>query len=220
MRFFERLCLAYESDLKISGIKIRNALGQRKICFVPLLNPDSLEISRLGGDGAGCYRGLVTRAANGNFVGWRSNARGVDVAKNFDYDFPKAHGGIYPSPLGCIGPAPSSEAETKALEILCEKQFFRHVVLLSSPGEKIFYNTSSAEVDTSMIAKVFESVCEYKCSQKSEEEKQGGFCEWFSECYSRPSYEIRTGKSSELTDRLFAETYPALEELLTLAAIM
>ncbi len=35
MRFFERLCIAYKNDLKISSIKIRNILRDQRIVIIP-----------------------------------------------------------------------------------------------------------------------------------------------------------------------------------------
>ena len=44
LTFFERLCIAYKNDLKISAVKIRSILRDQKIVIVPITNPDGLEI--------------------------------------------------------------------------------------------------------------------------------------------------------------------------------
>lgn len=73
LTFFERLCIAYKNDLKISAIKIRSILRDQKIVVVPLTNPDGLEISRSDGENARCYSGLVRKAVR---IGLQGSVRG------------------------------------------------------------------------------------------------------------------------------------------------
>lgn len=63
LRFFERMCDAVKNDKKISAVKIRKSLQNRKITIVPLVSPDALDIAAKRADGAGVYAGLVARAA-------------------------------------------------------------------------------------------------------------------------------------------------------------
>lgn len=219
--FFERLCIAYQNDMKVSAIKIKNALSERKIIVVPLINPDSLQIAALGEDGAGCYRGLAKRACNGDYSGWNANARGVDITKNFNFCFDGGREINRPSPINYGGPSAESEPETRAMVNLCANNNFRHAVLVSSAGEKIFYNSKEKSSDTAMMAQIFKSVCNYTIGRKTQAEKQGGFCEWFTEEYSKPSFEIKAGNGTNpLSFDGFSDTYERLEELLILSAIM
>lgn len=221
LKFFERLCEAYSNDEKLSAIKIRNALKERKIVFVPLINPDSLEIAIRGEDGAACYRGLVRRAANEDYTDWNANARGVDIARNFEYCFPHNTAITIPSPKGYQGPSPFSEPESRAMANLCENYYFKHMVLLSSTGETIHYNSPRLESDTAMMAQIFRTVCGYSIGRKSEKEKCGGFCEWFTDKYKNPSFEIKVGRGKNpLPFDDFNEIYENLEELLVLSSIM
>lgn len=216
--FFERLCTAYRNDLKISAIKTRNALRERKITVVPFVNPDGAEIARRGADGAGCYRGLVSRAANGDYSQWDANARGVDISKNFDYGFSLSKGNTYPSPKGYKGPSPESEPETKAIVSLCAKENLKHIILVSQSGEKIYYNQNGKSSDTAMMAQILKSVCNYGLSKKTDEQKSGGMCEWFTEEYNKPSFEIAVGKAE--AEESAGDVYGKIEELLMLSAIM
>ena len=45
LRFFERMCDAVKNDKKISAVKIRKSLQNRKITIVPLVSPDALDIA-------------------------------------------------------------------------------------------------------------------------------------------------------------------------------
>ena len=66
LRFFEKMCDAYKNDKKISAVKIRKSLQNRKVTIVPLVSPDALDIASKRADGAGVYAGLVARAAKGD----------------------------------------------------------------------------------------------------------------------------------------------------------
>ncbi len=85
LRFFERMCDAVKNDKKISAVKIRKSLQNRKITIVPLVSPDALDIAAKRADGAGVYAGLVARAAKGDYSKWNANARGVDISRNFNF---------------------------------------------------------------------------------------------------------------------------------------
>ena len=118
LRFFERMCDAVKNDKKISAVKIRKSLQNRKITIVPLVSPDALDIAAKRADGAGVYAGLVARAAKGDYSKWNANARGVDISRNFNFRHDEI---VYddlsfsgPAPQLYAGPVPESEPETKA----------------------------------------------------------------------------------------------------------
>lgn len=79
------MCDAVKNDKKISAVKIRKSLQNRKITIVPLVSPDALDIAAKRADGAGVYAGLVARAAKGDYSKWNANARGVDISRNFNF---------------------------------------------------------------------------------------------------------------------------------------
>lgn len=225
-KFFERLCESYKNDTKISAVKIRSSLLSRKITIVPCLNPDSIEIVSRQAGGAGCYSGLVSRAAAGDYSQWNANARGVDISHNFDF---KHESIIYknierpmPAPYFYAGPSAESETETKAAAKLCENSLFKHAFLMRSGGEQIYWSDCKENLsETAMMAKVLSSVSGYPLCRKADNERFGTFCEWFSNEYHRPAFEIKTGKGeSPLPVEDFNFTYNKIEEMLILGAIM
>lgn len=134
------MCDAVKNDKKISAVKIRKSLQNRKITIVPLVSPDALDIAAKRADGAGVYAGLVARAAKGDYSKWNANARGVDISRNFNFRHDEI---VYddlsfsvPSPQLYAGPAPESEPETKAVANLCEAELFRYAFCLTVGGEK------------------------------------------------------------------------------------
>lgn len=228
-RFFARLCESYGTDGMLAGVKIRRTLRGRKITVVPCLTPDAFEIRRFGAIGAGCYTGLVSRAAEQDFKNWRANARGVNVAHNFDCQFRTVlleHGNAKncPSPFAYAGPAPESEAETAALTRLCAHVDFRHSVTVSGFGQRVFWNAPARDTQKNGVpitAKILAAAGDYTLSQKENTIKHGSFPMWFSEACGAPAYEIAPGKYPRISSESeFDALYRELEEMLVLAAIV
>lgn len=225
-KFFERLCEGYAADSKISAVKIKSSLSARRITIIPCANPDSVEIAARAAAGAGCYAGLVARAAAGDYSKWNANARGVDIAHNFNYKHERI---VYenaelaiPSPYRYAGPSPESEPETKAIARLCEQERFRYAFLLSAGSEKIYWSEPrDVPCDTAMTAKILASVSGYPPCRKDEASRFGTFTEWFSAEHRRPAFEIMTASTNEsLSAAAFELNYNKIEEMLILGAIM
>lgn len=230
-RFFARLCESYESDGTLAGVKIRRTLRGRRITVVPSAVPDAFEIRRFGALGAGCYAGLVSRAAGENFKNWRANARGVNVAHNFDCRFrpvlleAASDGKNRPSPFSYAGPAPESEAETAALRRLCTRKQFRHSLILSGFGRRVFWSappqSDRQENDVPMTAKILAAAGDYTLSEKEPLLQCGTFPAWFSETCGAPAYEIAPGKYPRVSNESeFDALYRETEEMLVLAGIV
>lgn len=230
-RFFARLCESYASDGVLAGVKIRRTLRGRRITVVPCVAPDAFEIRRFGAVGAGCYAGLVSRAAGQDFKNWRANARGVNVAHNFDAQFrsvllesDSVTADKRPSPFAYAGPAPESEAEAAALVRLCTRTEFRHSVTVCGFGRHVFWNAPSAEEPQNgvpMTAKILAAAGDYTLSQKEKTIKHGSFPMWFSENCGAPAYELAPGKYPRIASEAeFDAVYRELEEMLVLAAIV
>lgn len=231
-RFFARLCESYETDGTLAGVKLRRTLRTRRITVVPCAVPDAFEIRRFGAIGAGCYAGLVARAADADFRNWRANARGVNAAHNFDCRFRPIllDGGTNrPSPFSYAGPAPESEAETAALVRLCAQKNFRHSLLLSGFGRRVFWNAPPAETvrrtaegtAVPMTAKILAAAGNYTLSQKEPVLQCGTFPAWFAAQHGAPAYEIAPGKYPRVSNESeFDALYQETEEMLVLAGIV
>lgn len=223
-RFFERLCLSLESDGKLCAVKIKPSLENRKIVLVPNVNPDGTEIARLGSHGAGCYAGLAERAANGDFIHWHANARGVDIRHNFGADWEAFHkaqteaGILKPAPQGYGGPSPESEPEARSLTRLCTVLPFRHAFILGQGEPKILWkHGENRDSESAMMARVLSSVS--GIPQETEPSApEGDFAGWFAKKKQRPAIKVQIGEENALGD--FEATYQRLEELLLLGSIM
>lgn len=223
-RLFEKLCDTYESGNELCEIKIRKSLKERKIVFVPCLNPDSIEIAKNGSAAAGCYRGLTDLAASGDYSKWNSNARGVDISYNFAYNhrpiiFGDASKKPAPAPFCYAGPSPESEPETKAISTLCERMNFRQAFLLSCGNDQIIWSDDLEQ--SRMIAKVLSAISGYRLKKQDEYESFGSFCGWFSKEFNRSAFEVKTGDTKDIaTSSDFDAIYDKVEEMLFLGAIL
>lgn len=230
-RFFERLCESYEQDRTLRAVKIRNSLCERRITVLPCLNPDAYEIRRYGAIGAGCYAGLVSRASSRSYDNWHANARGVNVAHNFDYrhtpvllEHESASIQPRPAPFSYAGPTAESEAETQALVRLCKREHFRHAVVLSGTGGRVFWAAPDADTDRNdapMTAKILAAAGEYTLSKKDDVIRRGCFAEWFAKEIQKPAFEIAPHIQNRIqTQEDFDALYAQTEEMLVLASIM
>ena len=218
LTFFERLCIAYKNDLKISAVKIRSILRDQKIVIVPITNPDGLEISYSNGENALCYKGLVQKAADNNFTKWISNARGVEIDKNFPYRFSDAQSTVIkPYAFGYKGPSETSEPETKAIVSVCKDIRPKYAITLSCSGEYISCQCSKCASDCAMMMQVFKSVSGLPIKRIKPCEAYGSFGAWFAKSFSAPSFCFSVSKRSVADLKSIYDKY---EELLLLSSIM
>lgn len=218
LTFFERLCVAYKNDLKISAVKIRSILREQKIVIVPITNPDGLEISCSDGENALCYKGLVQRAADNNFSEWISNARGVEIDKNFPYRFSDTKSIMKnSSAFGYKGPFEASELETQAIISFCKAINPKYTITLSCSGEYISCQCSKCASDCAMMTQVFKSVSGLPIKRIKPCEAYGSFGGWFSKSFSAPSFCFSVSKQNVADLKSLYDKY---EELLLLSSIM
>lgn len=228
LRLCEELCAALRADLPLCGIPVSRALQGRQIWFVPLVNPDGVEIARYGSSAAGAY--AATAAANGADIpgGWRGNARGVDINSNFNAGWEEMQalaektGKNYPGAGKYPGIAPESEPETRALTDLCRRLSFRHVVALHSQGEEIYWEYGdNTPPQSRMMARVLSTASGYALSQPAPGSAHGGFKDWFIRCYHRPGFTIELGRGKNpLPVSQFEEIYDKAREMLVLSVLL
>ena len=225
LRLCEELCTALRGNLPLCGIPVSRALKGRQIWFVPLVNPDGVEIARYGSDAAGGYAATAA-AAGADIPGvWRGNARGVDINSNFNAGWEEmqalvAKNGKNSSKMS--GPSPESEPETRALADLCRRHAYRHVVALHSQGEEIYWSYGERTPPQSrMMAQVLAQASGYRLAQPAPEAAHGGFKDWFIRCYHRPGFTIELGRGQNpLPVTRFEEIYDTAREMLALSVLL
>jgi murein tripeptide amidase MpaA len=90
MNMIEDYARAYVANAKIGGYDVRTVLNQSTIWFIPMVNPDGVELQQFGLSKFPKQdqpRLLAMNGGSNNFKRWKANAKGVDINRNFDGDW-------------------------------------------------------------------------------------------------------------------------------------
>lgn len=228
LRLCEELCSALRARVSLCGVPVHRALRGRQIWFVPLVNPDGVEIARYGSAAAGPYASAAA-AAGADIPGmWQTNARGVDINHNFNAGWAQLQAlaqkneKILPGSRYYSGPAAESEPETRALADLCRGREFRHVVALHSQGEEIYWSYGEHTPPHSrMMARVLSAASGYVMAEPAAPAAHGGFKDWFIDCFHRPGFTLELGRGrNPLPLAAFEDIYAKAREMLVLATLL
>ena len=228
LRLCENICRALASDTCLSGVDLRRALAGRGLVFVPLVNPDGVDIARHGSTAAKFYENSV-RALGGDVAGrWQANVRGVDINHNFAAGWHLlreqeiAAGIDGPAARRYGGPTPESEPETAALTNLCRYTAFRHAIALHTQGEEIYWRYGDHTPDRArLMAEIMAASSGYAVCDPTGLAAHGGFKDWFIHECERPAFTVEMGRGvNPLPIGEFETLYCRVEEMLLLAALM
>ncbi len=226
--FIEELCEAIKFDTALSGVNVKKALMGRGIVFVPLVNPDGVEISIHGALAFAAQKKELSLMCKGDFKHWNANLRGVDINHNFNAGWQalrerERQSGIYgPAPTRFGGYKPESEPETLSLVSLCRKRPFHHILALHSQGEVIYYDGGkTSHYRATKMAEIMATVSGYALDVPTGLALGGGFKDWYSKEFDRPSFTIELGLGKNpLPTEQAAAIYEGVREMLTLSLIM
>lgn len=233
MYFAEELLYAYSRRRRMCDIDVYKMLSARGVLILPVLNPDGAEISISGAESAGISTGLdeklIELCRSREFSEkWKSNARGVDINRNFDAawdemrDIARSSGINGPSIGGWTGEYPESEPETKAIVRLCELMRFRHVVAFHSQGEEIYWNYRNfTPVKAHLMARILSVSSGYPLREPEESASSAGLKDWFMEKYHAPAFTVEIGSGEcPIPIGHFRFLYSRLREMLVLGVAM
>ena len=218
LRFLEEFAGCVHKGDNLAGVNIRGAMFGRGIIILPLINPDGYEIALRGRAACGNKVQKIEQICQGNFSRWRANLRGVEISKNFSYDFDerrKALKKLEPSASGFCGYKAESEPETLAVTDLCRKVKIRHVINLNIGEEGIFYGKEHGRERSVKMAEIMASVTGFTINVPTLISPTD-FKDWFTYEFARPAFTI----SINGTEKNLDLQYEKLKELLTLSALM
>ena len=124
-----QLCMAQiENYLQNHNNKVvseatAGVLNKIAIHYIPMANPDGVTISQLGLTGiknSTLRKALKKMKGADNTKYWKANARGVDLNKNFNYNYIAKYGGKRGSD-GYTGESVNSEPETRAITAFLDR---------------------------------------------------------------------------------------------------
>lgn len=227
LRLLEDLCRLHSGETLGSRFD-RADLTRRRLVFVPVVNPDGVDIA-IHGSAAGGAHAAVLHLLGADIKGnWQANAAGIDINHNFDAGrdalrrIERDHGITKPAPRRFGGTCAESEPETKALCRLCRQDHFSHVVALHSQGEEIYWQYGErTPPEACMAARIMGSLSGYIPASPDTIASHGGFKDWFIEHTGRMGFTVELGKGRNplpLDD--FEDIYDKAREMLLFAALL
>lgn len=170
LRFIKDYCAALEGNANIYGTPVEYINKKTTLFVLPMLNPDGVEycIEGIGADNPIRDRVLVMNGGSEDFSGWRANARGVELGRNYDYMFSqyKSITEGCGAPEGYCGENSESEPESGALcNLLRYSKDLKGVIELFEGEEKIKYSGT----DRINIARRLSDMAGYKAIEESTE---------------------------------------------------
>ncbi len=221
LTFMEHLLTALDQKQPIAGVDPLAVLRQRKIAVIPFVNPDGREICQRGAHCGGLDSGRIRRLSGGNTDGWKANARGVDIARNFDFCFKERKEreqkrGIYGAgTAGYSGPAPQSEPETVALSDYCRGQSTTlSLSFYPGKGEVYWRNTPAEDPTAQQLSRVLALCAGYDVEAGVGSITDTGFRNWFHQTTGHPAVDVMIGPHRP------EQSYAALEEMLVAACLV
>lgn len=161
------------------GTDVRDVLSEYTIHFVPVANPDSVEIA------LGRAKPSVQVPSFSSFF-YKNNANNVNINANFPFKWqavPESRQG---------GKCAGSEAETKFLMKLCEKHDYEKILSFHSRGDCIYWrDKGNGVVDGDFeLAQKMREICKFSLCSETESIKDysGGFENWFRYRFGKPAF--------------------------------
>lgn len=227
-RFAERLLEGMDTGGSVSEIDVRKAMQNRSLVIIPCLNPDGVEISLRGKEGADRLGNQVQSICGGDFTHWQANANGVDLNHNFDAGWAELRAleqqnGIYgPAPSRYGGLYPGSEPETRAMTTFCLTCRPGTLYSFHSQGEEIYARYGEHTPTRSrLMAQILASSSGYTVADPPALAAHGGLKDWFIDQFNRPGFTIEIGRGENpLPVQQLPHIYDKLEEMLMIATLL
>ncbi len=146
MYMLDRYLLGYAADSTISGVSCREILDEYTFVVVPMVNPDGVNIAQNGPDAAKNpdeISAMTLRETS--YAGWKANANGVDLNRNFPYYWQSSSTVTSPASAEYRGEYAGSEPETKALLAFIASVDFEAALSFHTFGEVLYWADNKSE---------------------------------------------------------------------------
>lgn len=233
LRYAEQLAKSYIYGENIGGISAQEILGQTSIDFIPLVNPDGVDlVTGLIKPGSQIYQDAQNLASNYPNIpfpsGWKANISGVDLNLNYPAswetarDIKFAQGFTRPGPRDYVGPFPLSEPESRAMANSTNQNGYQLTLSYHTQGKVIFWKYDDLEPPRSLeIGRRLAAVSGYSLEETPPESANAGYKDWFILNFNKPGYTIEAGIGvNPLPLSQFEEIYQANEPLMSEAAVL
>lgn len=178
MKMLNDYAYAYAKGNYYDGFNVRTVLNRTSIWFVPMVNPDGVELVQRGPNAIN-NRQLRNQAisinrGSTNFDNWKANVRGVDLNRQYPAQWDTIRNNTErPSESHYKGPRPLSEPEVKAVYDFSLSRDFKTALSYHSSGEIIFTKHPDHVADIVSIQ------TGYPIIDLTRDTSGGGYSDWF-----------------------------------------
>ena len=186
MRCIDEYAKALSDGSRYGKYNIKKLLSEFTIFFVPLLNPDGLDIAQ------GLEQPLYTDQplTAKEIDTYKNTATGVNLNRNFPFEW--GYKGLNTTTADArtyVGSAPASEPETQAIIDLCAKHDFEWLLDMHCKGHLAYYQdkVTGETAEAKKLARRLYDRCGFTLTDKSTlKEISGGLENWFRKEYGKP----------------------------------
>ncbi len=233
LRYAEKLAQSYIYGDFIGGRSAQDILGQSRIDFIPLVNPDGVDlVTGFIKPGSQAYQDAQNLASNYPSIpfpsGWKANLSGVDLNLNYPASWELAReikyqqGFTLPGPRDYVGPFPLSEPESRAMVNNTNQNGYQLTLSYHTQGKVIFWKYDDLEPPRALeIGRRLAAVSGYSLEETPPESANAGYKDWFILNFNKPGYTVEAGMGiNPLPLAQFDEIYQANEPLMSEAALL
>ncbi|MCL7746780.1 M14 family zinc carboxypeptidase [Halalkalibacter alkaliphilus] len=201
MHMLEQYARAYKSNSTMGGYRVRTVLNETTMWFVPMVNPDGVQLQQFGlsafpsKDHASI---IQMNDGSRDFKRWKANAKGVDLNRQYDADWRNIKNDPgKPKFANYKGTRPHSASETKAIVDFTYRIDPEMTVSYHSSGEILFWNfhqTGSRYNRDLAYAKQIGKLTGYRLIYPGPNPSGGGMTDWFIQEFKRPGFTPELGR--------------------------
>lgn len=199
MKMMDYYCYHYSENNRLSYYNVKKIIDEVNMFFIPVVNPDGLNIVHNGIKASANYEKLKTMKIWGeDHTFWKANANGVDLNKNFDDGNWDIRVCVPGTDIPCSdrfkGYYPNSEPETIALINFCHKIRPTLMVTYHCSGNCTFWADSGTHksfegLDEKIMDEFADKFIYRKTKVSQNPEIYGcGFENWFRKKMKRPAF--------------------------------
>lgn len=217
MKFVNEYCLSLSNNQQIEGMKSIELYQEFTFSFVPMVNPDGVQIVLHGPENK--YKDKIEKinTEDVDYTWWKANINGIDLNNQFPANWHIEKERKYvksPAPRDFPGEYPLSEPESIAMKNLVIKEKFDIVVALHSQGKEIYWGYGGHEpVISKKLVSEMERVSGYQAIKYID--SHAGFRDWFIMEFEKPGFTIEVGKGvNPLPLSSFQQNYQDVKRIL------
>lgn len=199
MKMIDYYCHYYSEAKNFEGYDVTKIIDAVDLFFVPVANPDGLNIVHHGIEASSNYDKLKTMAIWGeDHTYWKANSNGIDLNKNFNDGNWEIRTCVPGTEMPCSdrfkGFAPNSEPETLALVNFCNENYFSLMVTYHCSGNCTFWADNGTHgmfkgIDEKIMDELNKKYIYRKTKVSMDPKIYGcGFENWFRATMKRPAF--------------------------------